>query len=128
VSLERRHAISDELQKKLKELAPGAIIGEGYGLSETIAHGALALRYTGTSRVLGVPQLNDIRIMDLSTGTKELGPNEEGEITIRDRQSCRVIGTSPKKQRCSEGWLALHGHIGLMDEEGYVSLWTPRGS
>ncbi|MEW6138538.1 MAG: AMP-binding protein [Thermodesulfobacteriota bacterium] len=76
--------ISVDLQKRLKQLAPGAVIGERYGLSETIAHGgAITPLHRYKSGFLGVPHLNDIRIVDLASGTKELGPNEEGEITIK---------------------------------------------
>ena len=70
--------ISVELQKRLKELMPATIICEGYGLSETIAHGGASTplhRYK--PGFLGIPQLNDIRIVDLSTGEKKLAPTRK---------------------------------------------------
>jgi long-chain acyl-CoA synthetase len=116
--------ISDELQKRLKELAPGAIIGEGYGLSETIAHGGASTplhRYK--PGFVGVPQLNDIRIMDLATGAKELGPGEEGEITIKGPAVMQGYWNKPEETKMvlRDGWLYT-GDIGLMDEEGYVKF------
>jgi long-chain acyl-CoA synthetase len=116
--------ISDELQKRLKELAPGAIIGEGYGLSETIAHGGACTPLHGhRPGYLGVPQLNDIRIMDLPTGKKELGPNEEGEITIKGPAVMLGYWNRPEETErvLRDGWLHT-GDIGMMDEDGYVKF------
>ena len=73
--------ISVELQNKLKELAPRAAIGEGYGLSETISHGgAVTPLYRYKPGFLGIPQLNDIKISgpgdrDAGTGTERGGGN-----------------------------------------------------
>jgi long-chain acyl-CoA synthetase len=113
-----------ELQKRLKELAPEAFIGEGYGLSETICHGGVATPlYRYKPGFLGIPQLNDIKIMDLETGTRELGPNEEGEITIKGPAVMNGYWNRPEEtaQVLREGWLHT-GDIGLMDEEGYVKI------
>jgi acyl-CoA synthetase (AMP-forming)/AMP-acid ligase II len=113
-----------ELQKRLKELAPQAFIGEGYGLSETICHGGVATPlYRYKPGFLGIPQLNDIKIMDLETGTRELGPNEEGEITIKGPAVMNGYWERPEEtaQVLRQGWLHT-GDIGLMDEEGYVKI------
>jgi len=116
--------ISVELQKRVKELVPEAIIGEGYGLSETIAHGgAVTPLHRYKPGFLGIPQINDIRIMDLETGTKELGPNEEGEITIKGPAVMQGYWNKPEETKLvlRDGWLYT-GDIGLMDEEGYVKI------
>jgi len=116
--------ISAELQKRLKELAPQTVIGEGYGLSETIAHGGASTPlYRYKPGFLGIPQLNDIRIMDLTTGTRELGPNEEGEITIKGPAVMLGYWNRPEETRqvLRDGWLHT-GDIGLMDEDGYVKI------
>ncbi len=113
-----------ELQKRLKELAPQAFIGEGYGLSETICHGGAATPlYRYKPGFLGIPQVNDIKIMDLETGTRELGPNEEGEITIKGPAVMNGYWNRPEEtaQVLREGRLHT-GDIGLMDEEGYVKI------
>ena len=116
--------ISVELQKKLKELAPGAIIGEGYGLSETISQGgAITPLHRYKPGFLGIPQLNHIKIMDLQTGTREMGPNEEGEITIKGPAVMLGYWNKPEetKQVLRDGWLYT-GDIGMMDEEGFIRL------
>jgi len=117
-------SISVELQNRLKELAPDTVIGEGYGLSETIAYGgAITPLYRYKPGFLGVPHLNDIRIVDLATGTKELAPNEEGEITIKGPAVMQGYWNNPEetKRVLRDGWLHT-GDIGLMDEEGYVKF------
>src|SRR5208283_1121629 len=65
-------SVSVELQNKLRELAPKATIGEGYGLSETITQGgAITPLYRYKPGFLGIPQINvDMKIMDRETGTK----------------------------------------------------------
>jgi acyl-CoA synthetase (AMP-forming)/AMP-acid ligase II len=116
--------ISVELQKKLKELAPNTIIGEGYGLSETISQGgAITPLHRYKPGFVGVPQLSDIRIMDLETGTHEMGPNEEGEITIKGPAVMMGYWNNPEetKEVLRDGWLYT-GDIGLMDEEGYIKF------
>ena len=116
--------ISVELQKKLKDLIPATIIGEGYGLSETIAHGgAVTPLHRYKPGFLGVPHLNDIKIVDLATGNKEMGPNEEGEIAIKGPAVMQGYWNNPEetKQVLRDGWLHT-GDIGLMDEEGYIKI------
>jgi len=49
--------ISVELQKRLKELAPKAIIGEGYGLSECISQEGRSPPCTGISPVMWGPPI-----------------------------------------------------------------------
>jgi long-chain acyl-CoA synthetase len=116
--------ISVELQKKMRELAPNAILGEGYGMSETLPQGgAITPLYRYKPGFVGVPQLNDIRIMDLETGTREMPANQEGEITIKGPAMMQGYWNKPEetKEMLRDGWLYT-GDIGLMDEEGYIKL------
>jgi acyl-CoA synthetase (AMP-forming)/AMP-acid ligase II len=116
--------VSVELQKKLKELVPNAIIGEGYGMSETLPQGgAITPLYRYKPGFVGVPQLSDIKIMDLETGTRELPPNEKGEITIKGPAVMQGYWNKPEETQevLRDGWLHT-GDIGLMDEEGYIKL------
>ena len=116
--------ISVELQKRLKELAPKAIIGEGYGLSECISQGgAITPLYRYKPGYVGTPHLNDIKIMDLETGAKELPADQEGEIVIGGPAMMQGYWNKPEetKEVLKEGWLHT-GDIGLMDEEGYLKI------
>lgn len=116
--------ISEELQRQMRELAPRAAIGEGYGLSETISHGgAVTPLHRYKPGFLGIPQLNDLRIMDLETGTREMGANEEGEITIKGPAVMLGYWNNPREtaEVLREGRLYT-GDLGLMDEEGYLKI------
>lgn len=116
--------ISVELQKKMRELAPYAILGEGYGMTETLPQGgAITPLYRYKPGFVGIPQLNDIKIMDLQTGTREMDPNQEGEITMKGLAMMEGYWNKPEetKEMLRDGWLYT-GDIGLMDEEGYIKL------
>lgn len=116
--------ISVELQKKVKELAPKAVIGEGYGLTECVSQGgAITPLHRYKPGFVGIPHLNDIKIVDLETGLKELPPNEEGEIIIKGAAVMEGYWNKPEetKEMLRDGWLYT-GDIGLMDEEGYIKF------
>lgn len=118
-------SISVDLQKKLEELAPRAMIGEGYGLSEVISQGgACTPPYRYKPGFVGTPQLNvEMKIMDQETGTRELGPNEAGEIVIKAAAMMLGYWNKPEetKEMLRDGWLHT-GDTGLMDEEGYIKF------
>jgi long-chain acyl-CoA synthetase len=70
------------------EAKTGASLLEGYGLSETspVTH---SNPYGGVKKPgsVGIPLPNtDCKIVDVTTGTKELQPGEEGEIIIKGPQ------------------------------------------
>ncbi len=116
--------ISVEIQKKVQELAPRAIIGEGYGLTECVSQGgAITPLYRYKPGFVGTPHLSDIKIVDLETGRKELSPNEEGEIIIKGPAVMEGYWNNPEEtqEALRDGWLYT-GDIGLMDEDGYVKL------
>jgi len=117
--------VSIELQNKLKELAPNAMIGEGYGLSEVISQGgACTPLFRYKPGFVGIPQLNvDMKIVDQETGTRELGPNETGEIAIKAAAMMLGYWNKPEatKEMLRDGWLYT-GDTGLMDEEGYIKF------
>jgi len=116
--------ISVEIQKKVQELAPKAIIGEGYGLTECVSQGgAITPLYRYKPGFVGTPHLSDIKIVDLETGRKELSPNEEGEIIIKGEAVMEGYWNNPREtqEALRDGWLYT-GDIGLMDEEGYIKL------
>jgi acyl-CoA synthetase (AMP-forming)/AMP-acid ligase II len=116
--------ISVEIQKRVKKLAPKAIIGEGYGLTECVSQGgAITPLYRYKPGFIGIPHISDIKIVDLETGQIELPPNEEGEIIIKGPAVMVGYWNKPEetKEVLRDGWLHT-GDIGLMDEEGYIKV------
>ena len=116
--------ISAEIQKQLKDLMPDTIVGEGYGLSETMSSaGACTPLFRYKPGFVGIPEPNeDLKILDQQTGN-ELGANEAGEIVIK--ADSVMLGYWNKPQETGEalrdGWLHT-GDVGLMDEEGYLKF------
>jgi long-chain acyl-CoA synthetase len=117
--------VSVELQNGLKELAPKAVIGEGYGLSEVMSQGgACTPLYQYKPGFVGIPQVGvDMKIVDQETGTKEMAANEVGEIAIRCQAAMLGYWNRPEetKEMLRDGWLYT-GDTGLMDEEGYIKF------
>ncbi|MBN1627719.1 MAG: AMP-binding protein [Deltaproteobacteria bacterium] len=118
-------SMPDAVLDRLRQLVPGAVFGEGYGLTETLSQGGvntpLSRRKQG---FIGIPNISvDLRIMDLKTGMKELGPGEEGEIIIKGPTVMAGYWNKPEETRdvLRGGWLYT-GDIGRMDEEGYVGV------
>jgi long-chain acyl-CoA synthetase len=116
--------ISTELQKQLYALMPNAIIGEGYGLSETMSSsGACTPLYRHKAGFVGIPQSNvDLKIVDRETG-EELEANREGESVLKCDTQMLGYWNKPEETRAvlRDGWLRT-GDLGLMDEEGYVKF------
>jgi len=116
--------ISVEIQNKIAKLAPNAIIGEGYGLTECVSHGGTVtplLRYK--PGYVGIAQLNQVKIVDLETSQKDLPPGEEGEIVIKGPTIMKGYWNRPEETRDSmrDGWFYT-GDIGVLDEEGYMKI------
>lgn len=106
----------------------GAVIFEGYGLSETAPIASVNptdrdARKIGT---IGFPiPGTDIKILDLETGEKELPQGEDGEIAICGPQVMQGYWGRPDENekvfREIDGKrYFLTGDIGHIDEEGYV--------
>lgn len=114
-----------EVLARLRQLLPDTILGEGYGLSETFsAGGAISPLHGAKPGYMGVPNIStDIRIVDLETGTKEVSPGEEGEITTRGPGQMTGYWNNPvaTRETLRDGWLYT-GDIGMMDEDGYVVM------
>ena len=117
--------ISTELQERLKALAPEAVIGEGYGLTESFSQGgACTPLYQHKPGFVGIPQIEvEMKIVDRETGIEELPPNETGEILIKSPAVMLGYWNRPEEtqEMLRDGWLHT-GDIGSMDEEGYVKF------
>ena len=116
--------ISQEIQERVRELAPKAFIGEGYGLSETCASGGLLTPlFRFKPGFVGTPHFCDMKVMDAETGRKELPVNQEGEIVIKGPTMMKGYWNRPEETErvLKNGWLYT-GDLGLMDEEGYFKI------
>ena len=63
------------------------------------------------------------KIVDMETGTRELGVGEEGELIVRGPQVMQGYWKAPAAtaETLRDGWLYT-GDIGWRDEEGYVTI------
>ena len=117
------------------EKTTGTNMVEGYGLTETgpVATSNPMVPGPGMDTPLkkdgiGIPFPDtDVVILDTETGTKILGPNEEGEIAIAGPQVMLGYYKKPKEteevMREIEGKrYFLTGDIGKHDEDGYFSI------
>lgn len=116
--------LPEALFERIKKMAPKAIFGQGYGLTETLTGGAVTPLHRPKPGCIGIPLISiDIKIVDLETGSKVLNPNEEGEIIIRGPTIMKGYWNRSEETRetIRDGWLYT-GDIGKMDEEGYVTI------
>jgi len=115
--------------KERFEKATGAMLVEGYGLSEAspvVSGGPLGTIATTGTIGLPLPGI-EWKIMDMETGTKELPPGESGELVVtgptvmqgylhNEKETSETIRESDGKR-----WLYT-GDIGFMDRHGRVTL------
>ena len=107
--------------ERFEELT-GAVISEGYGLSEaspaTHFNPIVGNRKPGS---IGLPlPSTDARIVDVEQGTRLLTPGEEGELVVRGPQVMAGYYRQPEEtaQVLRNGWLHT-GDICTMDDQGY---------
>jgi len=117
-----------QAQERFEE-ATGAVIVEGYGLTESspvISGGPLTgFRTAGT---IGLPfPGTEWKIMDMETGTREMPSGESGELVVTGPQVMVGYLNNPRetaktiKQWDGKKWL-FTGDIGFMDEHGRVTI------
>ena len=111
-----------------------AVVGKGkilevYGMTE--ASPLLTMNpFDGEKKIgsVGVPIQNTmIRVVDVETGNKEIGVNEEGEIIASGPQIMKGYHNKPEESAHAlkdfQGATYLYtGDIGKMDEEGYLYI------
>lgn len=108
----------------------GAIIFEGYGLSETapVATSNPMDKEKRKIGSIGFPMPNtDIKIVDIDTGTKPLPQGEDGEISIHGPQVMQGYWNKPEENKAVFREIDgkryfLTGDIGHIDEEGYIII------
>lgn len=112
------------------EAVTGAILFEGYGLSETspVTHVNPTTKKDRKFGSIGKPVPNTIaHIVDIETGTKVLNTGETGEIAVHGPQVMMGYYNKPDEtdnvMRTIDGKrFFLTGDIGHMDEEGYFII------
>ncbi len=113
-----------EVQRKFEELT-GAMLVEGYGLSETspITH---VNPLSGERRIgsIGVPvPETDQRVVDLETGDRVLGPGEVGELSVRGPQVMQ--GYYGQREETDlvlkDGWFRT-GDVARIEPDGFAYI------
>lgn len=104
----------------------GAVIVEGYGLTETTPVTHINPFAGGKRKVgsIGVPIPNTgCRVVDLDDGNKDLPVGEIGELLIKGPQVMKGYWQRPEAtaETLTDGWLHT-GDIAKMDEEGYFYI------
>ena len=107
------------------ERLSGGVITEGYGMSETsnivTANPTQTVRKPGG---VGMPfPDNDVRIVDLDTGTTDMPLGEPGEIIAKGPTIMREYWNNPEETEkvLRDGWLST-GDIGYMDPDGHLFI------
>ncbi len=113
-----------EVLERFEELT-GARITEGFGLTETspMTHGnpLNGLRKVGS---VGVPfPGTDMKVVDVDTGERELGFEEEGELCVRGPQVMKGYLGRPDETAGTlrDGWLYT-GDLARVDDDGYTFI------
>jgi long-chain acyl-CoA synthetase len=107
------------------EQMSGAVLYEGYGMTETAALATttptLSRRKPGS---VGLPVPGtECKIVDLKTGQHELPVGEAGELCLRGPQVMKGYWNSPRETAAAmrDGWLYT-GDVARMDEDGYFTI------
>ena len=113
-----------EAMKTFEELS-GAVITEGYGMSETsnivTANPLHTVRKPGG---VGIPfPDNDVRIVHLDDPTKEMPLGEPGELLCKGPSVMREYWNNPEETAKTfiDGWLST-GDIAVLDEDGHIFI------
>ncbi len=121
--------LAPEVAKQF-EAKTGAIIFEGYGLSETSPLATINPTNTETRKFgsVGFPFCNtDVKILDAETGDRELPRGEDGEISISGPQVMKGYWQNDEANRevfreFDGRRYFLTGDIGHVDKDGYIII------
>jgi long-chain acyl-CoA synthetase len=113
-----------EVQEQFQSLTGGRLV-EGFGLSEAspVTH---ANPIYGENRIgtIGLPfPSTDAKIVDATTGTRELPPGQVGELLIHGPQVMSGYWNMPEETArvLQDGWLST-GDLATMDADGYFRI------
>lgn len=118
-----------ELAKRFEEKT-GAVIFEGYGLSETSPVVAANPSDTSLRRFgsVGFPMPNtDFKIVDIETGQNVLPQGEDGELAVSGPQVMQGYWRKPQAnaevfREIEAAQYFLTGDIGHIDQDGYIVI------
>lgn len=107
------------------ERLTGSKISEGFGLTETspVTH-SNPLQKRRKVGSIGVPVPGtDARIVDAALGTRELPPNEVGELVVKGPQIMDGYWNRPEAtaEMIRDGWLYT-GDLARMDDDGFFFI------
>ena len=112
-----------ELIERIRDM--GIYFSEGYGLSEStslgMANPVLGMKKVGS---IGIPfPDNDVRLVDVESGTNEVEPGEPGEIVMKGPLIMQGYWNNPTETagQLRDGWLHT-GDIAQADEDGYLFI------
>ncbi len=106
------------------ERRTGRPILEGYGLSEGAPVSINTYSRGPVPGSIGVPMPStDLRVVDEETGTKEMPPEEPGELVVKGPQVMKGYWNMSDEtaQTLRDGWLYT-GDVARMDEDGYFYI------
>jgi len=113
-----------ETMQRFEKLTGGKIT-EGFGLTETspVSHvnPLYKVRKPGS---VGIPVPGtDVKIVDIETGEKELGLNQEGELAIKGPQVMKGYWNRPDEtaKMIRDGW-CYTGDLAKMDDDGFTFI------
>lgn len=116
--------LPEEVQKTFETLT-GAIIVEGFGLTETspvlTVNPLNGVRKVGT---IGIPvPETDVRIVDPEDGSTEVPIGTEGELVARGPQVMKGYLNRPEEtaEMVRDGWIHT-GDLAVADEDGYLRI------
>lgn len=102
----------------------GAVMSEGYGLSESspVTHSSLRNRRKVGSIGIPAPE-TEVKIVAIDDPSREMPDGESGELAIRGPQVMKGYWNRPEEtaRTLVDGWL-LTGDIALIDDEGFTFI------
>lgn len=118
--------LAKDVQERFQNKTKCKLI-EAYGLTETSTIQCSNLLTMEKEGSIGIPLPDvDMKIVDLDNYTKDLPPNEIGEILIKSPALMKGYW-DPKEslRKIQKGWL-LTGDVGKMDEDGFFYIFNKK--
>ena len=115
--------LAEETQKAFERLS-GTRIMQGYGLSESSCGVSFNPYSKSKAGSIGIPfPDNDVRLVDIDTGTKEMPNGEPGELTYKGPSLMTGYWNNPQETRLAvkDGWLYT-GDIAYRDDDGFLFI------